>query len=543
MTLELGLLAAAVVVPSLLIAVTPRRWTGRAMLGWVVSPLIAYVGVVAWEGLTRPAQTISAQNFLLGFSLLSAIFIVPWGLACAAGFAIGFGLRPLIRRPGSGAGPTLQGRTPPAGPSSRAPAPETPPPSLPPDVSPDAAEWRPAHVSFENDGLEIGGLGVWTHTWRAVDAAPLHLAHPAHPDETHRFRVQEIVEGSNLVRFAVSEVSNGVWGFYVPRYDVVEAWGSSADGSLRYEHRKREHAERKEEAPASWAVLLDAATGHVLADGSAWTESRISGNADGSLFLRLRDDTGETLFRIDPTARTYRNQGEPRGDFPLLTLPDAIEHARREGARPGPGARYRRISPDGAIRVDSEAVEWGNSHWVHTPRVIDTASGRVLLDLWNTDWDATVSWSGPRRVSLDFSRYHFSGDLTIELDLANESYRITREPGGDAELPSGPLAEAASAMEASGRRVAAFAAGHGAARPVWDDGKPGPFAALRTALVILVTAAVLIAAATWLSMTTGSQPPGRPKVLRSIPSAPVAPARPKVQAEPIRDPGEPGATR
>lgn len=45
------------------------------------------------------------------------------------------------------------------------------------------------------------------------------------------------------------------------------------------------------------------------------------------------------------------------------------------------GPCYRRISPDSTIRIETEAVEWGNSHWIQTPGVIDLATGRVVLDL------------------------------------------------------------------------------------------------------------------------------------------------------------------
>lgn len=49
-----SLVATALIVPALLIFAVPRRWLGRAMLMWALLPLIAYVGVIAWEGETRP---------------------------------------------------------------------------------------------------------------------------------------------------------------------------------------------------------------------------------------------------------------------------------------------------------------------------------------------------------------------------------------------------------------------------------------------------------------------------------------------------------
>jgi hypothetical protein len=33
-----------------------------------------------------------------------------------------------------------------------------------------------------------------------------------------------------------------------------------------------------------------------------------------------------------------------------------------------------------------------HTHWVNSPRVTEIATGRVLLDLWGTDWDAFVNF-------------------------------------------------------------------------------------------------------------------------------------------------------
>lgn len=312
------LLAGGVIaIQAVLIALVPRRWVARTMLAWAAFPLLAFGAVVAWEGMTRPGTENALHNALLGLSLISAIFIIPWGLACAIGLAIGLGLRSATRRA------------------------------------------RPATALRQPD-----------------------LVSPTHPAP---------------------------------------------------------------EAPAQ---------------------------------------TSKAVFS---TRATNGSSGS------IADLPS--------------GPHCSRVSPDGTIRIDFEAAEWGNSHWVQTPRVIDITSGRVILDLWNTDWDARISWTGGRRVSLDFQRYHFSGDLVIELDLAQDTYRITHEPGGGAELPSGPLEDAANAMEASGRRVAAFAAKRGESRPVRSTGgKPNPM----IALALLVMAVVLIAVAILLSIGHGPQPAQTP---------------------------------
>ena len=76
--------------------------------------------------------------------------------------------------------------------------------------------WRDVHVGVEDDGLKIGGLAVWKHTWRWTSEPPLDLPHPAYRSQMHRYRVCEIGDSEDPVRFAVSELSNGVWGFFAP---------------------------------------------------------------------------------------------------------------------------------------------------------------------------------------------------------------------------------------------------------------------------------------------------------------------------------------
>lgn len=76
--------------------------------------------------------------------------------------------------------------------------------------------WRDVHVGFEGDGLKIGGVKVWSAEWRRTDLRAVQLPHPAHPHQRHMFHVYEVGNGPKPVRFAAGELSNGVWGFYVP---------------------------------------------------------------------------------------------------------------------------------------------------------------------------------------------------------------------------------------------------------------------------------------------------------------------------------------
>lgn len=84
---------------------------------------------------------------------------------------------------------------------------------------PDAAfdpGWRDVHVGFERDDLTLGGLKVWEESWRPVPGPRLILWHPAYPKQRHTMSAYEIGDPSAPVRFATGELSNGVWGFFVP---------------------------------------------------------------------------------------------------------------------------------------------------------------------------------------------------------------------------------------------------------------------------------------------------------------------------------------
>lgn len=128
--------------------------------------------------------------------------------------------------------------------------------------------------------------------------------------------------------------------------------------------------------------------------------------------------------------------------------PMDIEHWRDSSTH-----RRRQISPDGSIRVDIDSKEWGNSHWVDSPRIIEVATGRVVLDLWETDWDAAMSFPGDQQVRIHFRRYHAGGALSVELNLARDTYQILHEPGHEGPLPAAPLRGVMDGLEASSLRA------------------------------------------------------------------------------------------
>ena len=78
------------------------------------------------------------------------------------------------------------------------------------------AGWKEVHVGVEGDHVRINGVPVWKLEWRRTDDQPVQLPHPAHRSELHPFWIYEAAQGSKTVRFAATELSPSVWGFYVP---------------------------------------------------------------------------------------------------------------------------------------------------------------------------------------------------------------------------------------------------------------------------------------------------------------------------------------
>ncbi|HKV54234.1 MAG TPA: hypothetical protein VJN94_06290 [Candidatus Binataceae bacterium] len=77
-------------------------------------------------------------------------------------------------------------------------------------------KWREAAIGFSIDPIEVSGLNVWEEEWRPVDAPEVMLPHPAYPKQIHHYKIYEIGDVCRPVRFAAAELSNQVWGFYVP---------------------------------------------------------------------------------------------------------------------------------------------------------------------------------------------------------------------------------------------------------------------------------------------------------------------------------------
>jgi hypothetical protein len=377
-----------------------------------------------------------------------------------------------------------------------------------PTLSPPSG-WQAAHIGFDHDDLVLDGLPVWSLPWREEASEPVLLVHPAHPAQQHEFTIYHIDDGTRATRFAAAELSNSVWGFYRWVVPADAASGTSADGSLRYEHDLGPLRAGRFDATCPIARLWDKATGTCLFDGAAWTSSRVVPQADGSLLLALDYRGRQTIFHIEAAATGFSDLLRPQAVFPIADLATAAAAARADCDDPANAYLSRRIAPDGSILVDLQSVEWRNSYWIRSPRVIEIATGRVLLDIWGLDWDASVSF--PRRgvVRLDMQRCHFGGGAEAEIELAGNCYTILDRLGA----ASGPLVELPAALEAAAELEAAMAG----PRPKIAPPRP----TLRNwlvALLILVVTLLLIAAATALSLRF--QPEPKRQKLDTIPAMP-----------------------
>jgi hypothetical protein len=369
--------------------------------------------------------------------------------------------------------------------------------------------WQAAHVGFDHDELVLDGLAVWSLEWHREDSEPVSLPHPAHPTQQHAFTIYSVHAEGRAARFAAAELSNTVWGFYQWIVPADAASALSADGSLRYEHDLGPLENGRFDSVSPVARLRDARTGALLFDGSAWESSRIVPQSDGGLLVALDQRGRQMILRIDPAAGTFTDLSRPATARLLAELRDAVADARAECE--GPAGLVRRcVAPDGSLKVDLEGAEWSNSHWVYSPRVEEIASGRVWLDLWGSDWHASVSFPRARAVKLNLQRYHAGGAaIDAELDLGSEQYRL-RAP---AHASSGPLSELAQALERLSLQLSAEVGG----RPRIE----APRVTTRSVMIALLIAAgalVLIAAATLITLRVQGEAP-RQK-LDTIPSMP-----------------------
>jgi hypothetical protein len=98
-----GLAIASFLIPGASLLVASRARFRRTVALWLLWPALLFFVRILWETLTRPATHSPLSDALLGFSLLSAIVIVPWALVSAVVLGVTLILRRFIHRPRGGA--------------------------------------------------------------------------------------------------------------------------------------------------------------------------------------------------------------------------------------------------------------------------------------------------------------------------------------------------------------------------------------------------------------------------------------------------------
>lgn len=85
------------------------------------------------------------------------------------------------------------------------------------------AGWEPVHIGLEGAAFSIGGINPWlcVSSWRLAQQEHIVVPHPSYRSERHRAWIYEVTSNGKTTRFAAAELSNGVWGFYVPRHAVA----------------------------------------------------------------------------------------------------------------------------------------------------------------------------------------------------------------------------------------------------------------------------------------------------------------------------------
>lgn len=204
----------------------------------------------------------------------------------------------------------------------------------------------------------------------------------------------------------------------------------------------------------------------------------------------------------------------PAASAPAPLSPPAAAASLRQRHLPADcrASETHQMSPDGSIRVDIDPNEWGHGQWVYSPRVVETATRRILCDLHGTDWQADIAFPHERHVWLGLRRYRSPGHLFADFDLATNRYRIALRSldTPDEEGPLGDISDRLEQWWAMATRNAALTM----PQPLYPGVMPHRFAAWRQALVILIGTLAAIAAISWYAVRNDIDPPHVPTFVR-----------------------------
>jgi hypothetical protein len=76
--------------------------------------------------------------------------------------------------------------------------------------------WSVVGATFEGGSISLRGINPWEHEWTSLNRS-IVVPHPSYPSQRHAAQVYRVGgEGGDATVFAAGELSNGVWGFFLP---------------------------------------------------------------------------------------------------------------------------------------------------------------------------------------------------------------------------------------------------------------------------------------------------------------------------------------
>jgi hypothetical protein len=88
-----------------------------------------------------------------------------------------------------------------------------------------------------------------------------------------------------------------------------------------------------------------------------------------------------------------------------------------------------RILVEFLVDEEVQISRWLRTRRIANPRVIDTETGRVLLDLWDSDWDANMQWVDYVTVRLDLYIWNLRRSFIVLINAEYQSYCLLEQGG------------------------------------------------------------------------------------------------------------------
>lgn len=85
--------------------------------------------------------------------------------------------------------------------------------------------WHAVGIVFDGEAIDLDGVNPWTVSWHPTGEY-VGMRHPAWPTQVHGMPVYTLTDGDRTITFAAGELSNTVWGFYLPNSSASEAGGA-----------------------------------------------------------------------------------------------------------------------------------------------------------------------------------------------------------------------------------------------------------------------------------------------------------------------------